>query len=434
MKRIFNYNTGKLYESDGTYTITVFERPLSSQVVVEPGDENVEFEQKFLSYDEALDAVDNAVDNLCDSEGFNRDDVDIKETENGFIVSVPDYKEWEFVISGDVDESLNEFMAGGTDYQRTFADFERYVKVIPEFREIFRDLHTLGQWNEGIFKVSQGEKVKGFEGVKKDYAEWLLSKLSKVIRLLSNRSMDSNNPDNHYKIKVSDLKELLNDLKQLATISWLDAPIGVRTIKSAAGRAYEAIKNLKEESNNESVSSKFSRLRTMFEAAGLNESDEEEDEKKDDKKSEDEPKDDEKKDNEDKKDDEKSDDEDSDDSQEMKAVIITVKKGDEDKCKDELIEAGVDEDDIDILENDDEDAENVEIRIDVNSVMELKDYLEKKGIDLEEEIGGEIVDDSDEDEESSDDEEKKDDEEGDEEGDFDFNDLGDLFGADDSEE
>ena len=128
-----------------------------------------------------------------------------------------------------------------------------------------------------------------------------------------------------------------------------------------------------------------------------------------------------------------SDDDDSDDSddkdqdEEMKAVIITVKKGDEDKCKDELIDAGVDEDDIEILDSDDDD-DNVDIRIDVNSVMELKDYLEKKGIDLEEEIGGEIVSD---DEDDSDDDENKD---GDKEEDFDFDDLGDIFGADDEEQ
>ena len=132
--------------------------------------------------------------------------------------------------------------------------------------------------------------------------------------------------------------------------------------------------------------------------------------------------------------DNKSDDDYSDDSddkdqdEEMKAVIITVKKGDEDKCKDELIDAGVDEDDIEILDSDDDD-DNVDIRIDVNSVMELKDYLEKKGIDLEEEIGGEIV--SDDDEDDSDDDENKD---GDKEEDFDFDDLGDIFGADDEEQ
>ena len=126
-------------------------------------------------------------------------------------------------------------------------------------------------------------------------------------------------------------------------------------------------------------------------------------------------------------DDDSDDSDDKDQDEEMKAVIITVKKGDEDKCKDELIDAGVDEDDIEILDSDDDD-DNVDIRIDVNSVMELKDYLEKKGIDLEEEIGGEIVSD---DEDDSDDDENKD---GDKEEDFDFDDLGDIFGADDEEQ
>jgi hypothetical protein len=115
----------------------------------------------------------------------------------------------------------------------------------------------------------------------------------------------------------------------------------------------------------------------------------------------------------------------------MKAVIITVKKGDEDKCKDELIDAGISEDDIEILEAD-EDDDNIDIRIDVNAVMELKDYLSKKGIDLEEEIGGEIV--SDEDSENDNEENDDENKEGDDEEEFDFDNLGDIFGAEDEEQ
>lgn len=172
-----------------------------------------------------------------------------------------------------------------------------------------------------------------------------------------------------------------------------------------------------EENVNESVAERFARLRRMFES-----DDESEDEDKDD-------------DDSDKEDDEDKDkdtdsDEDKDEDEEMKAVIITVKKGDEDKCKDEMIDAGISEDDIEILDSEDDDK-NVDIRIDVNSVMELKDYLTKKGIDLEEEIGGEIV---------SDDDEGESDEGGSDEGDegsdddFNFDDLGDIFGAGDGED
>ena len=59
----------------------------------------------------------------------------------------------------------------------------------------------------------------------------------------------------------------------------------------------------------------------------------------------------------------------------------------------------------------------------------MKDYLKGKGIDLEEKIGGEIIDDSTEDsDDGGDKEKKKDDEEGSEEGgDFDAE-FGDLFG------
>ena len=190
----------------------------------------------------------------------------------------------------------------------------------------------------------------------------------------------------------------------------------------------------KKEDTNESVAERFARLRKMFESEGVTE-DEDEDkdngeegsdedseakeagEKEDDSEN-------------DTKDEENKDEEDQD--EEMKAVIISVKKGDEDKCKDELIDAGISEDDIEILDAD-EDAENIDIRIDVNAVMELKDYLAKKGIDLEEEIGGEIVGDDEESEDSEDKENDEENAEGEGDEDFDFDNLGDIFGAEDEE-
>ena len=168
-----------------------------------------------------------------------------------------------------------------------------------------------------------------------------------------------------------------------------------------------------EDNTNESVAERFARLRKMFESDDSD--DDSDDEEKNDK---------------DGSDDTSDENSEEDEDEEMKAVIITVKKGDEDKCKDELIDAGISEDDIEILEAD-EDADNIDIRIDVNAVMELKDYLSKKGIDLEEEIGGEIV--SDEDSEDSDEENDDENKEDDNEEEFDFDNLGDIFGAEDEE-
>lgn len=171
-------------------------------------------------------------------------------------------------------------------------------------------------------------------------------------------------------------------------------------------------------STKESVALKFSKMRRMFE------SDEEETAETDDE----ETKDEEGEESTDKKGDGESGD---DDDEEMKAVVLTVAADDAEDCKKELIDAGVDEDDIEILDGDDD--ETSKVRVDVNSVMELKDYLADKGIDLEEKIGGEIVsDDEDGDDESGDDKEQSDDKEGGDD-DFDWDNMGDVFGADDAE-
>lgn len=155
--------------------------------------------------------------------------------------------------------------------------------------------------------------------------------------------------------------------------------------------------------------------------------------------------------------------EEEDEEEELTAVIIEVKKGDEEAAKQEMIDAGVDEDDIEILkpEGDEEDEDNtddneekpenesgdedgnedepeedsdetVKIKVSIDSFDALKEYLEGKGFDLEEELGGEIVtDDKDEDE----DEDAENDKEKDELEDT-FNGFDDLFGdmGDDSED
>ena len=191
----------------------------------------------------------------------------------------------------------------------------------------------------------------------------------------------------------------------------------------------DSVNEYKKEDTNESVAERFARLRKMFESDCVTE---DEDEDKDNGK-EGSKEDSKAKEAGEKEDDSENDTNDEEDQDEdMKAVIISVKKGDEDKCKDELIDAGISEDDIEILDAD-EDAENIDIRIDVNAVMELKDYLAKKGIDLEEEIGGEIVGDDEDSEDSEDKENDEENAEGDGDEDFDFDNLGDIFGAEDEE-
>lgn len=191
----------------------------------------------------------------------------------------------------------------------------------------------------------------------------------------------------------------------------------------------------------ESVSSKFAKYRKLYEDASdvLNEKGEEDDDFSDifgDDKEDDEPSDKGDEDSEGKEDKEDKD-TDSDDTEDvpMTAVLLTVNKEDADKCKDEMIDAGIAEDDIEILDAE-EGEDTVKIKIDVNSVHELKDYLSGKGIDLEEKIGGEIIDDEEDEEkdkgdESKDDKEKKD---GDEEDSFDDIDFGDIFGDDEESE
>lgn len=174
---------------------------------------------------------------------------------------------------------------------------------------------------------------------------------------------------------------------------------------------------------NESISLRFARRGRLFES-------EEDDEPADDEPADDEPADDEPADNEPA---DNSDDNNEDEYEdvEMKAVVLTVLKKDIDKVKEELVEAGISEEHIDMPECDDkEDDDECEIRVDAEAVAELSEYLKTKGIDLEEEIGGEIVNDAEEDaveDEVADQEDDDTSAEGDEEADFSDEDFDEIF-------
>ena len=161
----------------------------------------------------------------------------------------------------------------------------------------------------------------------------------------------------------------------------------------------------------ESVSDKFAKYRKLYEAE---DSDDDSSDEAGDKETTEEP---------DKGEgDDNSEDEETEDIP-MTAIVLTVKKDDVDKCKEELVDAGIPEDAITEVDTEDDD-ENGKLKVDADYALELKDYLKGKGIDLEEKIGGEIIDDSTDDSDKGGDEEKKKD---DDEADFD-SEFGDLFG------
>ena len=186
------------------------------------------------------------------------------------------------------------------------------------------------------------------------------------------------------------------------------APGLIAYINGEGGEELAADEMPAEEGMRESVSARFSKYRKISEGEEIaedemTEGDADEDEKKDDEEKPEE------------KDNDDDDKEEGDEEEEvpMTAIIIEVAKGDEDSLKDELIDAGIDEDYIEIIEPEEGD-DVVQVKVAPDAIMELKTYLDGKGIDLEEKIGGKIVDDSEEGEDSEDNGEETDGENGDE--------------------
>jgi len=143
------------------------------------------------------------------------------------------------------------------------------------------------------------------------------------------------------------------------------------------------------------------------------------------------------------------DDKDGDDNdvQALTGYKITISKDNADKCKDEMVEAGIPEENITII--DDEEGDDAYIKVDAESTAELLDYLNGKGLsdedinDLFSNAGSDItIEDiraALEDEEGDGDHKEGDGDggegkgEGDDNDDFDFGDMGDIFGGTDDD-
>lgn len=472
--KFYNFGTKKVYESDGKFTVSVQETPLRDDVSAKEYED-----EEFYSYDEALEYINSVLaPKILGDEGFEEGDYDVVDDGMVVTVTVPNYKEWKFILNGDNliecmeakanGKSLNEWVLGKTDFKSGYSEFERYASTrIPEFELVFRQFYWLALYGTRIadliseLKKSGADRVSDnnelFKGLELKTLEWFNSKLNRFVGLIYNKVMDANNPDEDYKINLNDLVSLIPDLDAIAGAGWGDAPKGIDALVKAAKDASEQIKIVKAEaekkateqpaSSNESVASRFAKYRAMFES---DDEDSSEGDDKDDKGSESEGSSEDGSEGDDKGEegsegegDDKGDKEDGDDEAEMTAIVLTVAHGDGEKLKKEMLEAkddndeeyGFDEDNIEVIEG--EDDEDDKVKIDASEAFNLKKFLaDKKDIDLEDEIGGEIVDDSEDGEGEGDDKgEDGEGSEGDGEGEdsedsFDFNDLGDLFGAD----
>lgn len=196
-------------------------------------------------------------------------------------------------------------------------------------------------------------------------------------RLVS--KMDKNQKRDAKNELRAEIKDLKNELKMRAkagkSVKSLEARLEKmeKTLDCLMGRCEKEEKPVKE-----SVTSAFAKYRKMFEAEETEDSKKLEDETVNE-----EPE---------KETDNNADANDEYEDIDMKAVVLTVLCKNVEEVKNSMVEAGVAEDDITLPETDDcEEDDKVEIKVDVKSIDALKTYLEGVGIDIEKELDGEIV-------------------------------------------
>ena len=418
MAKRYNLNSKKLYESNSAYVLTVDEYDPNGRRVKD----TIEFEDQYQSLDDAIEDTYEIMTNVAEDQGINEDDVVYNENGDTVTFTVENIGKWVFkaipatnecgdnCTDDNMQESMKPSKKNRTSLKESVCDDTYASKRVRSFvDDVYKEAcHEVGRVLANTEIVYCDHIQKGIEEYCPDCHVDEMSLHRRVVFV-----------DHYLFISPYAVEKLLDERDWDSAFDKM-----VNDMIGAVHAGMERTNECNEDDSEgckESVATRFARLRKMFE------SDDDEDNEDNGNDSDDSDSD---------TDDDNSDDNDADDNddenedEEMKAVILTVKKGDADKCKDELIDANIPEEDIEVIEGDEE-AENDEIRVDVNSVMELKDYLAKKGIDLEEEIGGEIVsDDSDDD---TDTDNAEDGDEGGDEEEFNFDDLGDIFGAEDDE-
>lgn len=435
MKR-YNYKTKKIYESASVFSLSLNEYDGDGKLI-----DIKDFEDTYSTVDDAIEDAYNIMKNVADNDGFDEDDILYDEDDDTVTFTIDGIGSWVFTV----ESSQNECDTNESENIKSRLSKRIHESVSerqgqdPQQGDQYDPRSQSGQQNQQVRWVDMNDMnylADVVSAIKEDIKQhfpsiWNYLKDMEIFYTENYRvKFVATDGEDIFINKFEAIKSLEDSensplyieyriIRAICRYYGFDVP-GKDTAFAGLESEFEIYESISNSDYvkdlHESVSARFARLRKMFESD--DDSDEDSDDKSDD----------------DNASDDKSD-EDENEDEEMQAVIITVKKGDEDKCKDELIDAGVAEEDIEILDAD-EDAENVDIRIDVNSVIELKDYLSKKGIDLEEEIGGEIVSDDDETDDENEDgsEEEDENKEGDDEEDFDFDNLGDIFGADEDDE
>lgn len=231
-----------------------------------------------------------------------------------------------------------------------------------------------------IFEAKKVEKVVK-EDVEKDvckcrYNGKLIAKMTKEEKVAARKEVRE---------EIRELKATIKELqKEGKATKMLERKLEKlqKTLECLMGRCEAGV------NESESVNNRFSRMRKMFEAEEVVTEKKDEDAEKSEEPVEDV--------TEEPAEEDKTKEEEEYENVDLDAVVLSINKKDVDTVKADMIEAGVAEDDINVDEPEDaEDETPVDVKVSINSIGALKTYLESVGIDLAEELGGELIFDED---------------------------------------
>lgn len=183
------------------------------------------------------------------------------------------------IVNESVNRVLNEFLAGGVEWEDTYARYQAKNNTNKELDAVVQDLHTICQYFDIIYKILDDDLTdrerynlirkyfKSFRGeitsnVYEDYFEDVLDVMEPIYGLMSNKT---NRKGDTQAITVKNICELEGSVKALKNMRELDP------ISNAAARVYNWIQEHKwkdSEVSESRIENRYSELDDTYDFEG----------------------------------------------------------------------------------------------------------------------------------------------------------------------
>lgn len=123
------------------------------------------------------------------------------------------------IISKSIKNILNEFIAGGNDWQNTYSDYKLRNRTNEELDDIVKELHTICQYYEELYDANDNNQILNmFPKCNQFHMKNALNAMGDIYALMMNRN---NIKGDTHSMTFEDIMKCKNNLEKLSQIECL---------------------------------------------------------------------------------------------------------------------------------------------------------------------------------------------------------------------